>query len=321
MPLSFYIRKLYHIFMVSQLSQNQKGMLLALAGYGAFSCSDAAIKILAPHYPVLQILAVQTGLAAMFLCLCAGFLGGWRGFNDRGDLKLHALRIFCNICVCSLLFTSLAIMPITSVYAMIFAIPFFSVMIARLIYGETISKARWGVLIAGFIGIMIILRPLPESFQPQLLIPLGAAFFSALMFTAARSFKAASPFVMTIFPLVGTCLCALPFAFLGTPDFKHLFISGEFALLPSAAITSAHLPFFLMTAFFSGAAILCISLAFRITDASIVSPFLYTQMIWGLALGYLVFGNFPDGWTLLGSGVIITAGLSLIAHERIKKTA
>lgn len=302
---------------MSQLSANQKGMILALIGYTGFAYSDTAVKWIAPHYPVFQVMCIQTGLASLFFLFLSRFLGGWTGATEKREFKFHGARAVLNVLVSMLVFYSFTIMSLASVYAMIFAKPFFAAIIAILFYAEIVNARRWSAIIIGFIGVLVILQPAPDTFRAELLIPLLAAFLVAIMFTIARSVKTASPFIMAFYPVAGTCLIVMPFAlYFGTPDISLLLSQGQLAFIPSKPIEPEHLPYFALAALFSGTGILCVSLAFRMAAASTVAPFLYTEMIWGLLFGFLIFSDVPDIWMLAGTVIIIASGLYLILAER-----
>ncbi len=307
--------------MVSQLSTTHKGMILSLAGYTAFAFSDTAVKTIAPFYPVMQFMCIQTAIAGFCIFFCARFLGGWQGAKDKRELKFHVARAILNVLASLLIFISFTIMSLASVYAMIFAKPFFAALLAIFFYKERVTLTRWVAIAIGFVGVLVILQPTPESFRAELLLPLLAALVVAIMFVISRSLKESSTFVMTFYPILGTCLFALPFAIFGTPDFKLLASAGELQFIDSVPIAPAHIPYFLMAALFSGTGILCVSLAFRIASAALVAPFLYTEMIWGLLFGYLLFGDMPNFWMLFGSAIVISSGLYLILVERWQRPA
>ena len=305
--------------MITQLNNNQKGMLLSLAGYTAFAYSDCAMKWIAPHYPSLQITCIQTAIAALCLLFTARFLGGWKGAKNKKEMRFHIMRAVMNVLMSVIILYSFSIMSLASVYSMIFAKPFFAAILAVIFYKERVNIPRWAAIAMGFVGVLIIIQPTPESFEPALLIPLFGAMLVAIMFVTSRSLTEASPFVMSFYPLVGTCLFALPFALFGIPDFNLLFSGQGLEFVQSKPVEWEHIPFFIAAAVLSGTGILCVSLAFRIGNAATVAPFLYSEMIWGLLFGYLIFGDHPNVMMLIGTAVIVGSGLYLIVIERWRR--
>ncbi|MFP4314164.1 MAG: DMT family transporter [Alphaproteobacteria bacterium] len=305
--------------MFENLSTNQKGMLVGLMGYTSFAFSDTIQKFVAPHYPALQIACINAALASLVLLFFSRSLGGWRGYNTAGEMWFHGVRILLNILLNILMLYSFTILSLANIYAMIFAKPFFAALLAVMFYKERVTFGRWAAIFVGFIGVLVILQPTPESFQVELLIPLFCAFLVAIMFILSRSLNEASPFVMGFYPLLGTFLAALPFAIFGTPDMEQLFQHGNWELQQSRDIIWGHVPLFVTGGFLIAGGILGVSLAFRLANAGAVAPFLYTEMIWGIIFGYLIFGDTPNFITLLGSAIIISSGLYLILVERWRR--
>lgn len=305
--------------MFENLSTNQKGMLLGLLGYTSFAFSDTVQKFVAPHYPALQIACINAALASLVLLFFSNVLGGWRGYNAKGEMWFHGVRILMNVVLNILMLYSFTILSLASIYAMIFAKPFFAAILAVIFYKERVTMGRWLAILVGFIGVLVILQPSPDTFQVELLIPLFCAFLVAIMFILSRSLNEASPFVMGFYPLLGTFLAALPFAVIGTPDIEILLTSGQWYFIPSKDIVWGHVPIFVMGGFLIAGGILFVSLAFRLANAALVAPFLYTEMIWGIIFGYLIFGDVPNFITLLGTAIIISSGLYLILVERWRR--
>jgi drug/metabolite transporter (DMT)-like permease len=291
-------------------------MLLGLGGYTAFAFSDTAVKYIAPHYPALQVMCIQTALAGALLILCSRFLGGWQGWSTRHELPIHIMRAVMNVGCSLLVFTSFIMLSLANVYAMIFAKPFFAALIAIFIYKELVSARRWAAIFTGFFGVLVILQPSAATLKVEMLLPLCAAFLVAIMFVSARSLKSCSPFILAFYPVFGTFLCTLPFVLIfGMPDFRIFITTGELELVSFKPIPLEHAPFFFLVALLSGTGILCVSLAFRIAQTATVAPFLYTEMIWGILFGYLIFSDIPDIWMLIGTAIIIASGLYLIFNE------
>ncbi len=285
--------------MPTNLTINQKGMLLAMAGYTSFAFADISAKWISPHYPGPQIAGFEAAIAALILLCISRQLGGWRGISNRREWGFHIIRSILNITINIILIYCFTFMSLADIYAMIFAKPFFAVLLAIIFYGERVGLSRWAAIITGFIGVLIVLQPSPESFQPALLLPLAAAFLVAVFFTLSRELKEASPFIVAFMTLIGTFALSLPLiAF----DFKP--------------IAFEHAPFFALCGGLIASGVLCVSLAFRTAQAALVTPFLYTEMIWGLLFGFLLFSDIPDEWMLLGSTVIIASGMYVIYSDR-----
>ena len=152
----------------------------------------------------------------------------------------------------------------------------------------------------GFFGVLVVLRPGFETINPWLFATLAATFFISGLFLLARALDENETIVsLALFPALSNLILITPVAFLlyGFPepaDLYHFALQAVFVLIGLAATAKA----------------------FRIARASLVSPFHYTQIIWGVLFGYYLFGDVPDVWTILGSSIIIGSGLYLILTER-----
>lgn len=287
--------------MFNHLTATHKGMLLALIGYTAFSFSDTSVKWLSEHgYSIYQIIAVNTGIGALLMLAFSPMLGGLESLKDPVNAKIHGLRIALNTGINISMVYCFSIMPIASVYTAIFTLPFLAAIIAMPLYGEKIGIHRWVSIIIGFSGVLIAFQPWKEGANLFLMaLPLGTTVMIALMFLVARSLKGASLLAIGFYPVVGSCLLLIPFAAM---DFTP--------------IAMEHLHAFLLSGILMSTGIILVSLAFQIADSAAVTPMVYTELIWAILFGALLFGDYPDKWMLIGAAVIIVSGLYLIRSER-----
>ena len=287
--------------MFNHLTNTHKGMLIALLGYTAFSFSDACVKWLSEQgYSVFQIIAVDTAIGAMLMLCFASKLGGLGSLIDRPNAKIHGLRVILNTGVNFSIVYCYSIMPLTTVYTAIFTLPFIAAMIAMPLYGERIGMHRWVSIIIGFSGVLIAFQPWQDGTNLFLMaLPLGATTLIALMFLIARSLKGASLLAMGFYPVFGSCLITIPFAMV---DFTP--------------INFEHLHAFMLSGLLMTTGIICVSVAFQIADSAAVTPIVYTEFLWAILFGALLFGDYPDEWMMVGAAVIIASGFYLLKYER-----
>lgn len=287
--------------MLSHLGKTQRGMALAFAGYTAFAFSDVCVKILAGRgYSIYQIVTVDTAVGAALLLLFAPKLGGLASLMDRANAKIHFFRAVLNTAVNLLLVYCLSIMPLATVYTAVFTKPIIALLIAAPLYGERIGLHRAVSIALGLCGVLIAFQPWQAGMDagniPLLMLTTSVI---ALMFVLSRSLESSSPLAVAFYPIAGSCLMTLPLMLMHfTP----------FAL--------ADLPFFVLSGALVAMAISCVSLAFRIADSAAVSPLMYTEMIWAIVFGILIFGDFPSPMMLLGAALIAASGLYLVFSER-----
>lgn len=285
--------------MFSSLSPTYKGILLALIGYSAFAVADICAKWLMQHYTVSQVICIENILAVTLLVILAPLLGGLKGTFDRKNLKINLCRAALNFTLAMILNYSYKIFPLADVYTMIFTKPFMVTLLAFWFFREVASKAQWLAIVAGFIGVMIAMRPGTEVFDPMLFLPLLATVMIALLFFTARFLDKPSAFSAGFFPTLGVAVLAFP---LMITDF----------VMPEIS----HMAVFVLLGMMAALGMTAVSLSFRIAASSVVAPFLYIEMLWALVFGWLIFGDVPDVWMLVGAGIIILSGIYLLLSER-----
>lgn len=289
---------------LNTLSPIHKGMLFSTIGYAGYAWSDAAIKYLAKTYPIYEIIAIDLLLASLLLVFIYPFT-----HKDRTPLKerlktpllkLHVLRGVLNFIIALLFLAALVRLPLATVYTLVFTTPFCAVIITAILYKEKMRLYRWISIITGFIGILIVVRPSIAGIDPIMLAPLAASVFAALMFVVTKSMKQESDFTLGFYPSLIAGLLCVPLAF----------YYGVKMPAPSDLI------FFLISGIGINMGVVFVSRAYTIAPSASVSPFHYSQILWGLAFGCLIFSEMPDYYTLLGAVIIIGSGLFLVSRER-----
>ncbi len=285
--------------MFSALSPTYKGILLALTGYTAFAVADICAKWLAGHYSIYEIICVENALAVVLLLAVSPLLGGTKDIFRKENLKMNLFRAVLNFALASLLTYCYKIFPLADVYTMIFTKPFLVTLLALWFFHERASKAQWLAIIAGFAGVVIAMRPGTAGFDPLLLLPFGSAVLIALLFFSTRFLDRPNAFTAGFFPTLGASVLSIPLTVL---TFK----------MPELV----HWPVFILIGVAAAVGMTTVSLAFRTAAASAVAPFLYVEMIWALLFGWLLFGDKPDAWMLVGAAIIILSGIYLLENER-----
>lgn len=287
--------------MLKSLTNTQQGLVLALTGYSAFAVSDSCVKWLTDYYSIYQIIAIDTLLAGLMLLAFSKRLGGLESLKDKANAKLHILRIVLNFAVNILMVYCLSFLPLVTIYTAVFTKPFLAVLIAMPLYGEKVGLHRWVSIALGFAGIVLAFQPWQNGFGLDFFLPFGLTFLIALLFVLSRSLKDTSILATGFYPIFGAFVLTLPLA---VADFAPV-LSWHWAVLGLSAMGVA-------------AGITCVSMAFRKADAGLVSPMMYSEMIWALVLGYFIFSETPDIWMLAGAAIIIGGGIYLIESERRK---
>jgi drug/metabolite transporter (DMT)-like permease len=203
----------------------------------------------------------------------------------------------------SLLFISgLRFLPIAEASATSFVSPLFVTALSIFFLAEKVGLRRWFATAVGLMGVMIVLRPGTGAFHAAAFFPVVSAFAWActLIMTRMMSGQERVMVTMTYASIVGfVVLCALvPFVWV-TPSWHDIL----FGVLVGVASTAGQW---------------IVVLAFRYADASVLAPFSYIQLLWVTLLGFVVFGEVPDVWTVVGAAVIVASGLYTAHRERIR---
>lgn len=289
-----------HLF--GHLNKSQVGMILALVGFTSYAFSDICAKWLVMHYSSYQAIAINNGFACCFLLLALPWLGGVKAFKEVRYKRLHALRSLLNIAISLIIMHIFTLLPIADIYTFIFAVPLYASLLAIPLYGEHITRNRLIAIIVGFGGVILALQPEGGNFDLNLLWALACGVLIAVMLTITKSMQGESLFSMGFWPiLTNVVVCSV------------LILNSEAGMQP---VATGDLLLFALNGLLLTIGILTISNAFRIAPAAVVSPFLYTEMIWAILFGYLIFGDVPNGGMLAGAGVIILSGFYLIETER-----
>ena len=197
----------------------------------------------------------------------------------------------------------LGFLPIADASATAFIAPAFVTGLSILVLGEKVGVRRWIATIVGLIGVLIVVRPGTTAFHPAAMFPIVSALGWACALVLTRQISGVDRPVTTMAwsALVGFVLLSLlvPF-FWVTPSWRHLLIGTCIGL----SSTAGHW---------------IVVLAYRHADASVLAPFTYSQLVWVSILGFVMFAELPDQWTVLGAAVIISSGLYIAHRERARK--
>jgi drug/metabolite transporter (DMT)-like permease len=183
-----------------------------------------------------------------------------------------------------------------------FASAFVVAALAVPLLGEWIGPRRWIAILIGFAGVVVVTRPGSEGLQPAVLLSIGSmlcnSFYSIMTRHLAPTDSAEG---LLLFPLVTATIAMVPLALPG------------FVWPPTPLIGLL----LLGTGLLGAVGHWCFIIAYRYAPASVLAPFVYSQLIWMTALGYLVFGDVPHEMTLLGAVIIIASGLYILYRERV----
>lgn len=282
-------------------TDNMKGAALMTASMAGFVLNDTVMKLVGPDVGLYQSIFVRGVFTSLMIGAFAAWRGAFRVLPDRRDGRLILWRTIAEIGATFAFLTALFNMPIANVTAVLQVLPLTIALAAAVVLGEPIGRRRIGAIILGFAGVLIILRPGADGFNSYALLALLAVAFVTLRDLSVRRFSphVSSLLVSFITAIVITC-------------------AGGLATLAAGSwtpMTLEQLAIFLLAACFIFVGYYCSVAAMRIGEVPVVSTYRYSILIWAVLLGWLVFGDLPDAWTLIGMAVIVAAGVFTMLRE------
>jgi drug/metabolite transporter (DMT)-like permease len=280
-----------------------RGIALILASTVFLGASDVTAKYLSATLPSIEIAWIRFLVFA--LIMSPAMLPGSPLYAMHSRrLGLQAMRGVALLGASLFFISGLRFLPIAEASATGFVSPLFVTALSIVFLGERVGMRRWIATAVGLIGVLIILRPGSSAFHPAAFFPIvsALAWATTLIMTRMMSGREHALTTMTYSSIVGVCiLCALvPFVWVA-PSWHDIL----FGILIGLTSTLGQW---------------IVVLAFRYADASVLAPFSYTQLLWVSILGFVIFGELPDIWTVTGAVFIVGSGLYTAHRERIRRS-
>lgn len=272
-----------------------------LAALAFFSCSDAASKYLTRSLPAVEV----TWLRYVFFAAAifsVSLLTQQRAVLRARQPALQVCRGLAVLGSALLYITGLGFLPMAEATSISFVAPIFVTALSIPLLGETVGIRRWAAVIVGLIGALIVVRPGASALGAVAIFPaLSAVSWAAALVITRKAGGSDRPITsLSYAALVGLAVTSLlvPFNWV-TPGWTELLLGAV------TGLASAVAQWFVV-------------LAFRTARASVLAPISYSQLIWSCILGFFIFGDMPDSWTLVGACVIIASGVYTAHRERVR---
>jgi drug/metabolite transporter (DMT)-like permease len=280
-----------------------KGIALVLASTIFLGLSDVTAKYLSGTLPSIEIAWIRFLVFAMIMT--PAMMPGSPLFAMRTSRPgLHLLRGAALLGSSLFFISGLRYLPIAEASATGFVAPLFVTALSIVFLGEKVGMRRWIATAVGLVGVLIILRPGTGAFHPAAFFPLVSALAWActLIMTRMMSGTERAITTMTYSSIAGLVILSalVPFVWV-TPTWHDI----AFGVLIGVASTAGQW---------------IVVLAFRYADASVLAPFSYTQLLWVSFLGFMVFGEVPDAYTVTGAAFIVASGLYTAHRERVRRS-
>jgi len=278
-----------------------RGILLIVVAWGIFALMDTIAKYLSHFYPVPAIVWARY---AMNLLVLTAFLAA-RGQLHLARTARPGIQLVRGALLGSatiMFFTSLSVLPIAEAAAIGFVMPLFLALLAVPLLKERVDPGGLAAILVGLSATLVIVRPGSALFTAYALLPVGTAAANALYQILTRRIAGVEPPLTSLYygALVGTVMFSfvVPFAWATPGSVWHWLLLVIMGLLASVG------HFTLIR-------------AFDHAPAGMLAPFAYSYLVWGVLLGFAVFGDFPDGPSFAGMAVIVVSGLYLANRQRL----
>ena len=273
------------------------------AAMAAFTINDATTKAVSAEMNFGQIMLVRGLFATVLIAALALHQQALRPLRTL-MMKAVVLRVAGEVGGTILLLAAIVKLPLANATAILQVLPLAITLGAALTFGEPVGWRRWLAIVAGLIGVLIVVRPGIEGFNQFSLFALTSVIFCAIRDLATKRISAAIP---SLFVTLLTTVSVT--------------IAGTGMLVPLGGWTPPSGRALALLAF---AAVLlligyqCIIMALRTGDISAVAPFRYSALLWAMLFGYLVFGDRPDAMMVTGAAIIVLSGLYAFYRERMR---
>ncbi|MFG1249713.1 DMT family transporter [Xanthobacter flavus] len=275
------------------------GIALMCLAVMSFAVTDTTAKWLSAH---INVLIVVWARYVIHFALSLVVFNPWTvpGLMRTKRPGLQIIRSALLFATTALNFTALQFLQLDQTVSIMFSIPFFVALFAGPLLGERVGLERWLAIIVGFAGILLVVRPGAGGIHPAAILSLVAAATYALYSITTRMLARTDASKTTLFytALVGSVVASIPLPFVWeTP--RDPAVIGAMVGLGAVA----------------GAGHFVLILAHARAPAATLAPYIYTQILSMIALGWLVFGQVPSLWTLAGAAIVIASGAYLLVRD------
>ena len=276
------------------------GIGLISLTYVLFALLDGSAKWLVQSVPVLVVVWLRFLTHTLIASALLFPMRGLALVRTR-HLRWHLVRGLMFVAMTGMNFSALQYLQLTVTASIFFMVPILVALLSVPLLGEKLDARRWAAIVAGFVGVLVVVRPGSEAFHPAILLALANAVLYAFFNMMTRKLAAYDPpETIQFLPAVVASVVLAPFALAAWESPAGWF---EWFML-------------CMLGVFGGTGNYLLAMAHRYAPASTLAPFLYQQILYMALFGYLVFGNVPDKETWIGAAIVVASGLYLFSRER-----
>ncbi|MBL8628657.1 MAG: DMT family transporter [Rhodospirillaceae bacterium] len=276
------------------------GIMLMILGMITMCITDAAGKWVVQDYHVAQLNFCRGFFALLILVPTARSEGGLTSLKTARPWA-HGLRSVLLVSLAYTWFFGLSKLPLAEATAIGLCAPLCMTALSVVVLKEHVGKFRWGAVVLGFVGMLVIIRPGTEMFDPMFLLPVFSAVgYATYMLTNRILSRTESVTAITLYPQLAI-----------------MAVSAVWAPLVWQPLTWPAFAAMALTGLCAGIGHLLLTFAFRYAPPSVLAPFDYTALVWAALFGWLLFNQLPDQTAMAGMSLIVAAGLIIIYREAV----
>ena len=302
-------------------SKSGYAIMFIVLGMFFISVNDMVIKRFSGEYPLHQMVFLRSAIGLLFTLILIQLEGGWR-ILKTDQPGLHALRAVMVFASNMTYFAALAVLPLPDATALFFIAPIMITVLSIPILGERVGSRRWGAVIVGFCGTLIMVRAQGSTRGDVsiwiYLLPILAAFFYATMQVLTRKLAKTKASAMAFYIQITFVLfCGISGLIVGNGQFADGVQHPSLVFLLRAWIvpSAADMSYFVLIGILATGVGYCLSQAYRTAPAATVAPFEYVLLPMSIMWGWVIFADWPGLPVWFGSAIIIAAGLYVIWRE------
>gem|GEM_PF-102847 len=296
-----------------------QGILFCVLGLACFASQDVLIKLMSGSFPLWQLAFIRGVVVLGIMWTILSLTRGTKTLLTR-RLRPHLLRGGLAVLSYTTYYSALSTMPLVEGGALYASAPLFVTLFSVLFLGENVGWRRTTAVSVGFVGVLIMLRPGADVFQPMALLCILSAALYAYSTTVTRSLgRTESAATITVYSnmvyivVSGFMLCILAFIDIAPSDN----IAITFLTSTWQVPTLQQLGLILLSGVLATGGFFSIAKAYAASPVSQVAPFEYSYLLWGLILGFLVWQHVPNLTTVIGAAVVIGSGIYIIKRESV----
>jgi drug/metabolite transporter (DMT)-like permease len=283
------------------ISDNLRGALYMNIAMAAFTLNDSAMKAVTQTLPLFQAISIRGALTVPMLLMVGLMFGGLRMRVKGRDRVLVLLRSLAEVGGTVLFLAALVHMPLANLSAVMQSTPLAVTLVAAVVFREKVGWRRMLAIGIGFAGVLIVIRPGASGFDVWALMGLASVGCVVVRDLVTRELSRDVPSVtVAIYAALSVTAMGLLGSTSGTWQPVTL-PEGLGMLAASLALIVGYV---------------VVVMVMRVGDIGFVAPFRYTALLWAIFLGWIVFDQLPDVWTVVGAAIVVATGVFTLYRER-----